>query len=113
MAKVTRKLPVATANKEQQTSCSRRKKKVSFGPGCRGGKKTIKKTKKLNKPLRRSPRKKVSERMSQTGKKLKKAKGQPLFGHYHRLKEKLDYEDIIQGSDNLDMPTTSSDLLSI
>ncbi|XP_069320279.1 uncharacterized protein CXorf51A-like [Eulemur rufifrons] len=92
MAKVTRKSPKPITDMDQLTPTTKGKKKAKIPcqPRSRVGGKVPKATTKVKKLLQRCSSKKASEKSPVPIRKPKKARGPTLFGHYHRLNEKLD-----------------------
>uniref|UniRef100_F7I196 Spermatid nuclear transition protein 4-like n=1 Tax=Callithrix jacchus TaxID=9483 RepID=F7I196_CALJA len=101
MAKLTSKSQEPNEDVNKQTPSTPRTKwkkkgKTPCQPRSRSGVKGPKTTMKAKRPLRGSSSPKASETNTPT-RKLKKAKGPILYGHYHRLKEKMKKEEADKG----------------
>uniref|UniRef100_A0A2K5QKC3 Uncharacterized protein n=1 Tax=Cebus imitator TaxID=2715852 RepID=A0A2K5QKC3_CEBIM len=101
MAKVASKSQEPNEDVDKQTPSTprtkgRKKGKTPCQPRSRSGVKGLKTTMKAKRPLRGSSSQKASETDTPT-RKLKKAKGPILYGHYHRLKEKMKKEEADKG----------------
>ncbi|XP_062040372.1 uncharacterized protein CXorf51A-like [Lepus europaeus] len=109
MGKVVKKAQESGVNMEQPTSSTKQKVKTPYQSKSRGVGKGLKTTGKAKRPLQGTPNKKVREKTSTPVKKTKKTKGTTLFGHYHRLNEKLSKSDPKEEKKNVENSTVSSD----
>ncbi|XP_006944129.1 uncharacterized protein CXorf51A [Felis catus] len=128
MGKVTRKLPQpdTDTDMDQQTSSSNEKMTTPYQPRSRDGSKVLKTTIKVKRPIKKSLNKKVLNKTTNSVRRPKKARGTILFGHYHRLNERLNQREQDQDQDqdqdqgqgqgqdqeNVEKATTSSDDLA-
>ncbi|XP_017371308.1 uncharacterized protein CXorf51A-like [Cebus imitator] len=116
MAKVASKSQEPNEDVDKQTPSTprtkgRKKGKTPCQPRSRSGVKGLKTTMKAKRPLRGSSSQKASETDTPT-RKLKKAKGPILYGHYHRLKEKMKKEEAEKDQKTEENSSVSSDDLS-
>uniref|UniRef100_A0ABI7WHW8 Uncharacterized protein n=1 Tax=Felis catus TaxID=9685 RepID=A0ABI7WHW8_FELCA len=95
MGKVTRKLPQpdTDTDMDQQTSSSNEKMTTPYQPRSRDGSKVLKTTIKVKRPIKKSLNKKVLNKTTNSVRRPKKARGTILFGHYHRLNERLNQRE--------------------
>ncbi|XP_040856048.1 uncharacterized protein CXorf51A-like [Ochotona curzoniae] len=107
MGKAVKKIDVPDIDMEQPASSSKNKRKTPCQSKSKGSKKVPKTTTK-GRTIQGSASKKVSEKTATSVKKTKKAKGTILFGHYHRLNEKLSKSETKEEK-KADNSTNSSD----
>ncbi|KAG8508820.1 putative protein CXorf51B [Galemys pyrenaicus] len=109
MAKVTKKPPEPTLDKEQPTSSSKQNKKAktSRQPRSKVGDKVIKTSRRVKRPLRGTVQKKNPAKRVSFLTKDRKDRRQSLFGHYRKLNEKLKQNEVGQDQDSVKKSTTN------
>nr|XP_005614628.2 spermatid nuclear transition protein 3 [Equus caballus] len=109
MAKATRKSQASSTVTEQPSPNTKERKmrKSSSQPRSRGSVKAAKKTTGAKRPLRRRSTKKASRKCPTSSVKSKEARGTTLFGHYHRLNEKLNQDEPEADGESMEKPSTS------
>nr|XP_044619479.1 uncharacterized protein LOC106841651 [Equus asinus] len=109
MAKATRKSQASSTVAEQPSPKNKERKmrKSSSQPRSRGSVKAAKNTTEAKRPLLRRSTKKASPKHPASSVKSKKTRGTILFGHYHRLNKKLNYDEAEEDGESMEKPSTS------